>query len=57
MAVKSALMTLSTEQFDKLAKSLPSPYVGKDTTELQAGMMIGVTMVLNKLKEGFVVES
>lgn len=49
---------LTKEQYDKLVKDIGSvavPFSGSQTTEQQAGFMLGVQFVLLKLREGFVV--
>lgn len=46
---------LSQEAYESLTKQLGGIGVGKDTTPLQAGYMLGVQDVLRKLREGFVV--
>lgn len=48
---------LSQEVYKELEKSLPGPRVNGETTPLQAGMMLGVEMVMRKLRDGVVVES
>lgn len=46
---------LDAEQYEALVKTVPGISVGKDTTELQAGIQLGVQLVLQKLREGFVI--
>jgi len=47
---------LSTEAYGKLEKALPAvPFVTAETTAHQAGFLIGVQLVLAKLREGYVV--
>ena len=46
---------LSAEQYEILVKTVPGISVGKDTTDLQAGTRLGVQLVLQKLREGFVI--
>jgi hypothetical protein len=46
---------LNQEQYAELEKQLPPAMVLANTTELQAGQMIGITLVMNKLRAGFVV--
>jgi hypothetical protein len=45
---------LSKESYDKLVEGLPLPYIGKDTTELQAAQQVGIELVLRRLREGYV---
>ena len=45
----------SPESLTLLERQLPKPGVTAETTPLQAGMMLGVQMVLDKLRNGFTV--
>jgi len=50
------LHRLSQESYDALEKQLPAvPFVTADTTSHQAGFLLGVQMVLAKLRTGYVV--
>lgn len=44
---------LTEEQLSALAKSFPAPYsVRETTTEIEAGYMLGVAAVMQRLREG-----
>lgn len=50
------LHRLSQESYGKLEKELPAmPFVTADTTAHQAGFLLGVQLVLAKLRTGYVV--
>jgi hypothetical protein len=46
---------LDSDQYTKLAKSLPQLAVTNDTSAHQAGFQLGIQLVLQKLREGWVV--
>lgn len=46
---------LSAEAYAALVLTLPTPFIGKDTTALQAAQQVGIELVLKKLREGFVI--
>lgn len=49
---------LSPEAYEQLEKALLSEvYVSKDTTELQAGYMLGIQKTLKVLRDGFTVST
>jgi hypothetical protein len=43
--------------YEALEKELQQAFVGKETTELQAGFQLGIQHVLYKLRAGYVVGS
>jgi hypothetical protein len=51
----STVIRFDEAQIAALAKSLPTPVVDNDTTPLNAGMKLGVQVVLQKLREGFTI--
>jgi hypothetical protein len=46
---------LSSEAYAQLTKLVPTIAVTNDTATLQAGYQLGIQLVLQKLREGFVV--
>jgi hypothetical protein len=46
---------LTNEVYQKLASSFPI-LVNRETTEIMSGYQLGVQAVLQKLREGFVIE-
>ena len=46
---------LSQAAYEELERQLPMPFVGKESTELQAGFMLGVQHVLRTLRNGYTV--
>ncbi len=46
---------LDSDQYAKLAKALPQLAVTNDTSAHQAGFQLGIQLVLQKLREGWVV--
>jgi len=51
----SIIHRLSDEVYDNLVSNFPNILVTKETTDIQAGYMLGVQAVLAKLREGFVI--
>lgn len=54
------VVRLSRDQYQKLVHSLGGmavPFSGNQTTEQQAGFMLGIQYVLQKLRDGFVIEA
>lgn len=49
------IQRLTPEVYAALEKSLPPMAVSNDTSPMQAGMQLGIQMVLRKLREGYVV--
>lgn len=49
---KIIVYQLNEEVIKRLEKLVGVPHVSKDTTELQAGYMLGIQFVLSKLREG-----
>jgi hypothetical protein len=47
---------LTPEVYAALEKQLPKMVVTAETTDMQAGMQLGVQLVLKHLREGFVAE-
>ncbi len=45
---------LNKDQYDQLVKGLPR--LGTPNDAIQAGMLVGIQLVLEKLRDGFVVE-
>lgn len=41
---------MSRAAVDRFAAQLPEPYVGPDTTDIQAGFALGVQFVLHRLR-------
>lgn len=49
------MVRLTPDQYRALEAKCPPPDVNNDTTEIAAGMRLGVQLVLKLLREGFVV--
>jgi hypothetical protein len=49
------LAVLSLDQYKRLEAELSPPVVSQQTTELMAGQLIGIQLVLKKLRDGFVI--
>lgn len=47
---------LERGQYNELVKKLPLPVPSDNTTDIQAGYLLGVQHVLAKLREGFTVD-
>lgn len=47
---------LNKEQYDQLVRQLPKPIPSENTTDIQAGYLLGIQFVLDKLREGYVIE-
>lgn len=53
----SPKVRLTEQELNELKKQLPSPYVGQDTTAHQAGFLLGIQFVLQRLELGWVIKS
>lgn len=51
------MFRLSPQAYEELEHKLPQMVVQRDTTDLQAGMQLGIQMVLKMLRDGYVVSS
>lgn len=50
------VIRLAPEAYQQLARKFGACVVTKDTTDLQAGYMLGVKAVLDAVREGFTIE-
>lgn len=49
------VVRLDQDAYNQLVSSLPNPWVTETTSVLEAGQKLGIQLVLQKLREGFVV--
>lgn len=56
-AKSGTLYRLDSDQYKELVRQLPKPIPSENTTDIQAGYLLGIQHVLDKLREGFVIES
>lgn len=54
--MKSIKYNMDYSTYDRLRKEMMPIVVGKETTDIQAGYMLGVQAVLTKLLDGFAVD-
>lgn len=47
------IFRLSETQLKLLEKEIGPPFVNKDTSELQAGFLLGIQYIMKKLRDGF----
>lgn len=53
---KTYQTVLHPDQYKQIENRLTKMVVTKETTELQAGVMLGIQMALKALREGFTIE-
>lgn len=51
-----AVHRLTKDMYAVIEKHMPRPSVGKETTDIQAGYLLGVQAVLSLLREEFTVK-
>lgn len=55
MMSEQRITRLTEAVLAELERQLPAAHVTRNTTELEAGQMIGIQMVLNKLRHGLTI--
>lgn len=55
MADTTKRVRLAPDEYRQLARKFPDPVVTENTTAHQAGYLLGVQAVLQKLREGYVI--